>query len=1136
MELCFVITEESNMKDLEALMKKLAQRHIVYTYIKETRLSSKSHALRECQSRGALFVCDRFSGSEFDLLKSLKCRIVGPPCVELYLDKKIPFPDIQRPVYSSAMAQVVACCTGIEREARDALYSKIELLGGEVHKALTNRVTHLIAENWSTEKSKMAAGLGIAVMTPAWVEHVWEASHTTPLHASEPAMMKHQLACFEACVICLTGLDIEDRKTIQELVETHGGVYSAELNPSCTHLIAKSPTGDKYAHALKWSIPTVSVGWLQACIDTGYLTDVAKFPVEEDIPVLDSNDLLVPIVIDTVEHTFLEDCRFYLDPLLPLEKSHFLLKIIRAGGGTKFAQLTEMVSFVICEQGPSVHELAKKASSFPAPPALVSPKWLLECFKQKAVVADDGYIVRPSAVPAPMGALPKRSSSLEDPRKREAVMGIQSEPISMKLEADLASAFADEWSTSVGKKELIPPPENVPEQSPSQSLKGLSFRIAQAFPKELSMKMKGEIKAHGGLIREPGVPADYFVDSLVRTAEDSGASERVTSLWLERSLLEQRTLSPSAWFFYVPWKTAIPLKCFENVVICLSGFDDVDRDSLNTVLTALGCQVSDNFLRRKVTHLVAASPSGAKFEKAQQWGIPAVSVEWISGSIQSLSLLPCGDYPPRTQTPIAISKPIEACTQPEKRKREDHSDGDDIGTLVNKNMRSTITRMCKQEPSEANKAILADVVAAFSRKIVEFQRREYEQLAITLGAKIRPALDAQCTHFFHVGKVSEAPKEAKNFPKVIVVSPRWLYSCEYSGSRSSEAAFPYCLNETAALITVPANSSPIKGKEGDTIKDVTAPKTEELKEKIDALINVSATSKARRRSSKPVRDNPRAVGRGKKPSRSNNSDGSDVDSIITGAKSEAGDEESPLMEVTYEDHNLREPPASRLHKKEIMSPITIRRKESQPKIFLLSSVDKVKYGKIIQDLGGRFENTMRYVPTCTHLIVGGEPSRSEKFLAACATGKWILRPDFLDDSIAKGSFVDEESYEISAPSGPSRASTITTSLASATRRWRLKVAEEGGRGAFSDWRVALAVEQNVREGFRSLLEAGGATIIYIEPPFEDLRQVNFAFIGKPSALINVAAMRAQGIACVKPEYIAEFIAQNPPPNPADFAL
>ena len=40
-----------------------------------------------------------------------------------------------------------------------------------------------------------------------------------------------------------------------------------------------------------------------------------------------------------------------------------------------------------------------------------------------------------------------------------------------------------------------------------------------------------------------------------------------------------------------------------------------------------------------------------------------------------------------------------------------------------------------------------------------------------------------------------------------------------------------------------------------------------------------------------------------------------------------------------------------------------------------------------------------------------QPSGSEKFLAACAGGKWILKPSFIAASVEAGRFVSEGGHE-----------------------------------------------------------------------------------------------------------------------------
>ena len=47
---------------------------------------------------------------------------------------------------------------------------------------------------------------------------------------------------------------------------------------------------------------------------------------------------------------------------------------------------------------------------------------------------------------------------------------------------------------------------------------------------------------------------------------------------------------------------------------------------------------------------------------------------------------------------------------------------------------------------------------------------------------------------------------------------------------------------------------------------------------------------------------------------------------------------------------------------------------------------------------------------CTHIITN-RLTKSEKVLGALATGKWILHPDYIYNSVTAGCWLDEEQYE-----------------------------------------------------------------------------------------------------------------------------
>ena len=89
-------------------------------------------------------------------------------------------------------------------------------------------------------------------------------------------------------------------------------------------------------------------------------------------------------------------------------------------------------------------------------------------------------------------------------------------------------------------------------------------------------------------------------------------------------------------------------------------------------------------------------------------------------------------------------------------------------------------------------------------------------------------------------------------------------------------------------------------------------------------------------------------------------------------------------------------------------PIVLQRKPKElPKVLLssMSPQERISYSAIVEELGGEVCSSQGFSPTCTHVIVG-RPSRSEKYLAAIAAGKWVLHTSYLETSLKEGGFVE----------------------------------------------------------------------------------------------------------------------------------
>ncbi|XP_059909461.1 SMC5-SMC6 complex localization factor protein 1 [Gadus macrocephalus] len=136
---------------------------------------------------------------------------------------------------------------------------------------------------------------------------------------------------------------------------------------------------------------------------------------------------------------------------------------------------------------------------------------------------------------------------------------------------------------------------------------------------------------------------------------------------------------------------------------------------------------------------------------------------------------------------------------------------------------------------------------------------------------------------------------------------------------------------------------------------------------------------------------------------------------------------------------------------------------------------KQKVVEGIRSLGGKYIGGSVYQQDITHLIVSGF-SQSEKFLAACAAGKWVLTQTYVFDSVQRGSWLPEEPYEVAL-------SQSTQPAHNPVRQWRKRVADGSLPGAFHGWTVLLVVADPLsRAIFKRLLKAGKAEVYLSTPP------------------------------------------------------
>ncbi|KDQ59126.1 hypothetical protein JAAARDRAFT_206090 [Jaapia argillacea MUCL 33604] len=154
------------------------------------------------------------------------------------------------------------------------------------------------------------------------------------------------------------------------------------------------------------------------------------------------------------------------------------------------------------------------------------------------------------------------------------------------------------------------------------------------------------IKTCGGLVvdedeeeegREEGRKVDWIIVRLAsgshfyRAEKDEKEREKYrTECWLERCIFEERVCERGEKVVFGPLEVDLPLPCANKLLISLTNLDASESIFVRRLVKALGGRVVEGF-SRKSTHLVCGRFEGRKWEKAGEWGVRVVGVDWVEG-------------------------------------------------------------------------------------------------------------------------------------------------------------------------------------------------------------------------------------------------------------------------------------------------------------------------------------------------------------------------------------------------------------------------------------------------------------------------------------------------------------------------
>ncbi|XP_052804049.1 DNA topoisomerase 2-binding protein 1-A-like isoform X2 [Mya arenaria] len=524
------------------------------------------------------------------------------------------------------------------------------------------------------------------------------------VHGLDEQFQDLKCPIFLGCQVTASGLSNADRSEAKRLVEKEGGTYSGEMKvKECTHLIINQPKGQKYHFAKKWDIKIVRSEWLYESIEKGFcqeeegygLEDGEKGHMHTSTPertgvsasgISDISNISMISMVNVNEtanvtnmtrlepadpthgldltkvptDTFLDECKIYLSGFRGAQLER-LRKIINAGGGTRFNQVTDNLTHIIV--GEPIPADIDKIKALNHRPTVVNCQWLVECYQQEKLAPEAAYIsnILPTAKPkTPPPKSNRRESRVQEEKLvTEQVAGNHGDDMEHIMSQYMNNTAQEQPEPAGGSNDTtMAPPMEVQDRGKKNSgpdadnttacgelecvFEGLTF-VLYGFEEESLLTITTYIQDSRGVILQANarrIP-DYAVVPIDGFPVDRTVNNIVTNAWIQMCLEQGQLLDVHSNPLFNPLEIITDTQPLQGCVLSVSGYVGTERDTLASIAEVLGAKCQMYFVRAAKntllpsTHLIVSAPEGSKYEAAKKWGLPALSKMWLLACAKS---------------------------------------------------------------------------------------------------------------------------------------------------------------------------------------------------------------------------------------------------------------------------------------------------------------------------------------------------------------------------------------------------------------------------------------------------------------------------------------------------------------------
>ncbi|XP_066484231.1 DNA topoisomerase 2-binding protein 1 isoform X3 [Tiliqua scincoides] len=929
-------------------------------------------------------------------------------------------------------------------------------------------------------------------------------------------------ALFSRKRFLLLGFGAEDESCIRDLIEENAGKVLPQQNKAIADYAVVPLLGCKVESTVG---EVVTNTWLVMCVEQQVLLDLHSSPLFTPVPMKEGSTPLEKCVLSFSQFSGAErDSLIYLANLLGARVQEFFVRRANPKKGMHVS-----THLVVKHPDGSKYEAAKKWN-LPA----VTVAWLMESARTGRKADESKFFIdnvitegkeenftnQSVKTDAASSNTPDRPTSLFETGTRTVVTPLDMNRFQSK-------AFKTIISHHVGEK-ASPSAQGKPlQKEPSLHLDTPSKFLS----KDKLFKPSFDVKDALAALETPGGPNQR---SRIQSTPLSEIIGRNLKMALANSTRETAALTASPQLKAAPQQVEEEPKPLAEVVICVSKKLSKKQGELNAIAASLGADYRWCF-DETVTHFIyqgKQNDTNREYRSAKERGVRVVSEHWLLDSAQEYKRLPESLYPHTYNPKMSLnisgvqndksSSRLDSAGQTGKEDESIPLDDNDMEDITIDQINEAVTT---EKEENASKGVLTQALEMREN----FQKQLQEIMTATSLAKLQRQ------------RSSLSRNGGDNSP----TTPDGHRSVRNGRSRVLEAL------RQARHVVLDVNTEPSQNEQ--IIWDDPTAREERAR-----LASNLQWPNSPSQYSEQMQSN--AVNTGDPLLKKSLTDAeiAEIDGVDPMEADVAEVQRLPVCKnpetSTKEDHPILTPLAPAIAFPLANPPVApqpnvtktdqklddVPEKQYRFQLSSLNPQERIDYYHLIEELGGVVLEKQCFDPSCTHTVVG-HPLRNEKFLASMAAGKWVLHRSYLEACRNARHFVKEEDYEWGSNSILSvlpEISEIQRKLAVAAVRWRKaiqKKREETGftEGAFSGWKVILNVDPAKEAGFKRLLESGGAKVFpsHSLPPFREVTHLfaDFNKLKPEDMKVNVGEAAAEGVNCLKPEYIAEYLIQQPPP-------